>query len=256
MLFLGLAFSAIAIADDAETAEDDTLAPYRLPFDVLAERAIGTTSRPVEFNWRRTKVHLAASGNHLFELNNFNSMRAGVMARFPAERIIVEVGASYTFVWDSRGSELLAFTPYRQPGRPDRVELDFTLGVPLAEGVVTTFPGFFPAVELVFNAYAGLRYALYPTGFQGMRVREIGSALFSPTLTEMEEENLDEQRLTAMQLDPGRYGLMIGFGNDIYFKQGVFLSPRLMLAVPLLAPATETDLLFWADISLSVGIAL
>ncbi len=223
---------------------------------MIAERAIGTTSKPVEFNWRRTKVQVAAVGNHLFELNNFNSLRAGGMARVPTNGFIFELGLSYVWVWDTPSSELLALTPYRQPGRPNRLEFDFTVGVPLAEGVVTTYPRFFPAVELVFNAYAGLRYLIYPTGFAGLRGRDLAGALFSPTMTETELDNLDDARLDAMQIDSGRYGLMAGFGNDIYFKQGVFISPRLMLAVPILAPATETDLLFWADLSLVVGVAL
>ena len=49
--------------------------------------------------------------------------------------------------------------------------------------------------------------------------------------------------------------LLCGFGNDIYFMQGVFVSPLLMLAVPVLAPASGTDLLLWADLSITVGVA-
>jgi len=243
-------------ADDAvEDTETDPLSPYRAPFEVIAERAIGTTSTPVEFNWRRTEVQLAAFGDHLFELNNFNSLRAGGMARFPSGGLIFEVGLSYVWVWDTPSSLQLALTPYRQPGRPNRVELDFTVGVPLAEGVVTTFPRYFPAVELVFNVYGGVRYLNYPTAFSGMRFRDVVGALVSATITDAERDNLEDNRLQAMVVDPGRYGLMAGFGNDIYFKQGVFISPRLMMAVPLLAPATETDLLFWADLSVAVGVA-
>jgi len=135
------------------------------------------------------------------------------------------------------------------------MELDLTVGLPLAEGVVTTAPRFFPAVELVFNAYAGVRYLIYPTGFAGLRAREVAAAIFSPLLTETELDNLEDQRLAAMQVDSGRYGLMAGVGNDIYSKQGIFVSPRLMMAVPVLAPASGTQLLFWADLSLTVGVA-
>ncbi len=242
--------------DHTEPELDDSLSRYRTPFGVLAERTIGTTSKPVEFNWRRTKVHLAASGNHPFELNNFNSLRSGGLVRLPSGGVIFELGLSYVWVWDTPSSELLAFTPYRQPGRPERLELDFAVALPLAEGVVTTYPRFFPAVQMVFNAYAGLRYLLYPNGFGGMKPGKVMTALLSPTITESEVDNLDDNRLAAMQVDPGRYGLMIGFGNDLYFKQGVFFSPRVGLSAPILAPATQTELVLWAELSLVVGVAL
>jgi hypothetical protein len=240
---------------EADGEEADVLSRHRAPFDVLVEQAIGTTSVPVEYNWRRTKVQVAATGNHYFELNNFNSLRAGGMVRLPSDSMLFEVHVSRVWVWDTPSSELLAYTPYRQPGRPSRMEIDITVGVPLAEGVVTVFPRWFPAVQMVLNAYGGLRYLLYPVGFSGMQVRDIGSAILTPTLNEVERANIDETRLDAMQIDPARYGLMAGMGNDLYFRQGVFLSPRAMFALPILAPATETDLLFWADFSLAVGVA-
>lgn len=243
-------------ADEGAPELDDELSRYRTPFDVLAERAIGTTSQPVEFNWRRTSVQLAAAGHHLFELNNFNSLRTGGLVRLPGGGLIFELELTYVETWDTPSSRLLSLTPYRQPGRPNRLELDFAVGIPLAEGVVTTAPKFFPAAQLVFNVYAGFRYAIYPAGWNHMQPSEVGGAIFSPSITELELDNLDDNRLDAMQIDLGRYGLMLGFGNDLYFKQGLFVSPRFMLAVPLLAPATQTDLLLWADLSLAIGIAL
>lgn len=237
--------------------EASPLEPHRTAFDVLAERTIGSASKPVEFNWRQSKFMLAGTGSFLFELNNFNSVRGGLMVRGPASGLIIESAVTYVGVWDTPASRQLALTPYRQPGRPNRLELDLTVGLPLAEGVVTTAPRFFPAVQLVFNAYATFRYSVYPTGWGGMRPGQVGAAIFSPILTEIEIANLDdEERRAAMQTDLGRYGLMVGFGNDVYFKQGFFISPRIMLAVPLLAPATQTDLDFWADFTLAVGVAL
>lgn len=248
------------VGDDRGESEpsaepEDPLSDYRTPFDVLAKRTIGTTSKPVEFNWRRTTVQVAAIGDHLFELNNFNSLRSGALTRFPSGGLIYELGLTYVWVWDTPSSELLAFTPYRQPGRPDRLELDFNVGIPLAEGVVTTAPRWFPAVELVFNAYAGVRYLIYPGAFDGMKVSAAARAVLSPTLSQEERDNLEERRLDAMEVDSGRYGLMMGVGNDIYFKQGVFVSPRVMFSLPLLAAATETELLWWADLSIAIGVA-
>lgn len=253
-LLLGLAL--LAAPARAEEGEEDPLSPYRTPFGVLVERSIGSTSKSVEYDWRRSRAQLAASGDHLFELNNFNSLRAGAMVRLPAGGLLYELGLHHVWVWDTPSSALLALTPYRQPGRPERLELDFNLGVPLAEGVVTTRVRFFPSVQMVFMAYAGLRYALYPQGFAHLKVGEVASALVSPTLLQEEIDNLEELRLDAMQVDPGRYGVLIGVGDDLYFKQGIFVSPRAMFGLPILAPVSQTELLFWADLSLMVGVAL
>ena len=237
--------------DDAE----DPLSPYRTRLDVLAERTIGTVSRPVAFNWRRTNVHIAAFGSFPFELNNFNTLRAGGMVRLPSQRMLVELGVAYAEVWDTPSSRLLALTPYRQPGRPSRLEFDFTLAYPLAEGVVTTAPRIFPAVEMVFNGYADLRYVIHPTGFARMKPGKVVSSIIAPALTDDEIENLEDNRLDAMQTDRGRYGILVGFGNDIYFEQGLFVSPRFLFALPIMAPASQTELFFWADFNLAIGMA-
>lgn len=242
-------------AEPALVPDEDVLSRYRARFDVLADRTIGTTSRPVEFNWRRTTAHVALTGSYLVELNNFNSMRAGALLRVPTGGALVELGVSYAGVWDSPSSRLLALTPYRQPGHPQRLEIDAAVGFPLAEGVVTTFPRFFPAVQMVFSAYGGLRYVLYPPGFARMKPGEVLGAIVAPRLSEAEIDNLEHARLDAMEVDSGRYGFLVGFGNDLYFESGFFVSPRLLIAVPLLEPATETELLVWADLSLAVGLA-
>jgi hypothetical protein len=258
---LALAVPALAedeaeVSTEEEAEEESPLTAHRQRFEVLADRTIGTASVPVEFNWRRTTAQIGLTGSYLVELNNFNSMRGGAQVRLPSGGVLFEIGASYAGVWDSPSSAQLALTPYRQPGRPDRLELDFAVGLPLAEGVVTTFPRFFPAVQMVFNAWGGVRYLVYPTGFSGMRFGEVTAALFAPALTEVELDNLEDARLDAMQVDPGRYGLLLGVGNDLYFKSGLFVSPRMMISVPVFAPATGSQLWVWCDLSLAVGIAL
>jgi hypothetical protein len=236
-------------------APDDPLSPYRTPFPVLAERAIGTASKPVEFDWRRTDVHVAVRGEQLFELNNFNSLRAGAMARIPGGGLVYELGLTYVWVWDTPSSEQLALTPYRQPGRPSRMEFDFTLGLPVAEGVVTWFPRFFPTAQMVFNGYVGLRYAIYPQGYAHLTPSQVVGAIFSPKLSEQEIENLEDHRLDSMEVDPGRYWTMVGFGTDLYVRNGMFVSPRMMFSLPILAPVSETQLLFSAEVSLAIGVA-
>lgn len=234
---------------------DDTLQAYRSSFDMLADRAIGTASRPVEFNWRRTDFQLAVAGHHPSELNTFGTLRGGLLGRLPTKALLLEFGLGYARVWDTPGSRLLSRTPYRQAGRPSRLELDFAVVFPLAEGVVTTAPKIFPAAQVTLNAIVDFRYLLYTNGFANMGMGNVAGALFSPTLTDAEIKNLEGSRPIAMQIDPGRYGLMAGVGNDIYFKNGMFVSPRLLVAVPLLAPATKTDLKVWADASVALGWA-
>ncbi len=241
--------------DPPELVLDDTISRYRLAFPVLVEQAIGSASKSVEMNWRKANAMVAATGSHPFELNNFDTLRAGGVVRAPFDQVLVEVGAAYVWVWDTPSTTQLALTPYRQPGRPPRVEFDLTVGFPVAEGVITTFPRLLPSAQIVFTPYIGLRYLLYPMSFDGMTPREIVAAVVSPGLTDDELENLEDRRLDAMELDPGRYGLMIGFGNEIYFKQALFLMPRAMFAVPLLAPASGSELRWWADLSLSLGVA-
>lgn len=246
-----LSLVATAWAED----DDDPLAAHRVPLDELVERTIGTASKPVEFNWRKSKFMVAATGDQLYELNNFNTLRGGAVVRLPTSGAIVEIGASYAHTWDTPSSELLALTPYRQPGRPDRAEIDLAVGVPVAEGVVTAAPKIVPSVQMVLNVYGEFRYVLYPDAFAGMKVGKVFTSILSPSLTRKEVANLDDRRLDAMQVDTGRYGLMLGLGNDLYFKPGFFVSPRMMFAIPILAPISGTNLLFWGDVELAVGWA-
>ena len=235
--------------------EGPSIERYRVPFAVLADRAIGTTSTPVEFDWRRNKVQVGVWGSFLSELNNFNSLRGGALVRLPSKGLIWEVGLSYVAVGDTAASRDLALTPYRQAGRPRRGELDVGVAAPLAEGVVTTVPRWFPAVQMVLQGYVDLRYRVYPTAYRGMTVGEVARSIVDPQLSPLERNNLEEARLQAMTVDRERFGLLMGVGNDFYFKPGLFLSPRVMFSVPLLAPVTETQLLWWSDAQLAVGAA-
>lgn len=244
--------SAAAPATSTVTVE---LERFRMPWEALVDATIGTTSKPVRFDWRKTSVHVGAFAAQPAEFNNFNTFRAGVLTRFPSDSLIYELGLTYAWVWETESSRQLALTPYRQPGRPGRFEIDFSLGVPLAEGVVTAWPSFFPAAELVFSAYFNLRYLFYPGGFSGIKFRDILIRSLSPKISDDEVANLDDRRLPGMEVDTQRYGLFAGLGTDIYFASGLFVSPRILIAVPLLAAAADSKMRLSLEFSLAIGAA-
>ena len=235
---------------------DQTLLRHRTAFDVLTERTIGRTSRRVRFDWRRSTVHFGATGALPAELNNFESLRAGGFVRFPGAGMLFEASASYVWVRGTESTERLALTPYRQPGRPNRLELDFSGALPLAEGLVTALPRLVPAAELVLNAHAHFRYRIYPRGYADMGLRDALKAVVSGSLSDAEQENLESQRLPGMEIDPARYDLLAGLGTDVYFQSGLFFSHKMLVAVPLLQFINDTKLGFGFELAVSMGIAL
>jgi len=170
--------------------------------------------------------------------------------------LYLDLGLTKVFTHGSESSDILARTPYRQPGRPSRFEFDLGVGYPLAEGVVTAWPGFFPATELVLSATAGFRYLYYPGALHGAKFTQAARAVFSPSLTDREQGNLDSKRPPGMAVDPGRYGVLLGLATDIYFHNGLFATPRVLAAVPLLSAMTQTHLGYWWELSLGLGLAI
>jgi len=246
--------SAFAPATPGPEPEIDTsIERYRTPLEALNERLIGAASKSIRFDWRNATVGVAVMGSELLERNNFGSARLGLLVRKPLGDVMGEVGITRVWTWSTTSSERLKLTPYRQPARPNRFELDVNAGYPLAEGVVTAWPSFFPPAEMVFSVNAGFRYLFYPGTLGGKDFLGVAEALMSPKLTESELEALEEQRLGGMELDPARYGLMAGFSLDVYLQPGAFLSPRLMVALPILSPANGTGLGFWWEMTLGLG---
>lgn len=246
---------AAATSTATTTADEPALDRFRMPWEALIDKTVGTASKPVQFDWRRSNVHIGALAAQPAEFNNYNAFRTGLVVRLPTDTLMWEIGASYVFVFDTDSSRKLALTPYRQPGRPDRFEIDVSMGVPLAEGVVTAWPSFFPAVELVFSAYVNLRYRLYTGSWSGLRFGEVVEAIISPEITDEEIENLEDDRLPGMEVDRTRYGLYAGLGTDIYFDFGMFVSPRILLSVPLFAALADSKMLYGIDFTLSIGAA-
>ncbi|WP_224243875.1 hypothetical protein [Hyalangium gracile] len=229
--------------------EDESLERHRTPFEVLNERMIGVASRSVRFDWRKRTVGVGLIGSQLLEYNNFSTTRFGALVRKPLGSFMGELAITRVVTWGSRSTEKLALTPYRQSGRPSRFELDVNVGYPLAEGVATSRPGFFPATELVFSASAGFRYAFYPGALSGASFGQVARSVIAPRLSQKEVENLERKLPPGMQLDEARYNLLTGLNLDIYFQSGGFLTPRAMIALPI----TGTELGLWWELTFSAG---
>jgi hypothetical protein len=251
-----LTLPGTGLAADASEQVDTTLDGFRTPIDALNERMIGAASKSVRFDWRKSTVGFGLIGSELLERNNFGSTRLGLMARTPFSGLMAEVAITRAFTWGTDSTDKLALTPYRQHGRPSRFELDINIGYPIAEGVVTAFPSWFPATELVLSANAGFRYLFYPGAMGGMNFQDTALAVLAPRLTEHELGKLESARPGGMQIDSARYGLLAGLTIDLYFGSGGFISPRAMMALPLLNGATGTGLGWWWELSLGLGWTL
>lgn len=240
-------------SDDESDASVDR---YRTPVEVLTERMVGTASRAVRYDWRRSTVGFGVIGSELLERNNFGSTRLGLMARRPFGDFVGELAITRAFTWGTDSTQKLARTPYRQHGRPSRFELDVNVGYPIAEGVATAWPGFFPPTELVFSANAGFRYLFYPGAQGGMSFTDVITSSISPKLTAHELQRMEADRPGGMQIDTARYSVLTGLSLDVFFQTGGFISPRVMVAVPLLTPVNGTGLGWWWELSLALGWTL
>jgi hypothetical protein len=255
-LLLVVGLSATARAEDPpgpKVIDPTVVERARTPFEALTERLIGSASRAVRFDWRAKTAGVGVLGSGLFELNSFASARVGGFVRIPSGDFIIEFAFSRAIVWGSDSTAKLAQTPYRQAGRPNRFEIDFNVDYVLAEGVLTPRPGFMPPVQLVFSATAGFRYALYTEIWRNLTPGEVALAIFSPVLQQKEVDNLEISRLPAMQIDRGRYSLLLGFSLDIYFQPGLFISPRVMLALPVFSGVTASGLGSWWELTARLG---
>jgi hypothetical protein len=235
-----------------EVIDETTLQAHRTPFEVLSERLVGTASRAVRYDWRKATVQFAVQGSQLLELNNFNSTRFGGSIRVPVSSLVVELGVSWVFTWGSDASDTLSLTPYRQSGRPRRLELDLLLGYPLAEGVTTPRWGA-PTTELVFLINAGLRARWYGHELDNTPGGEAAAALFSPKLSDRQVTNLEYERLPGMEIDRSRYDVMLGLSLAVYFQNGAFISPRVLVSPPLLSGLSGSKMYFWFDLAMALG---
>ncbi len=267
VLLIALLAKASAFAEDApaakpadpellKQAEDKTIEKYRSPFEALTESTIGLASRSVLFDWRKSTVMLGGTASQLLELNNFYSTRVGGFVRIPFGNLTAELAVTWVFTQGSDSSRKLSLTPYRQAGRPPRLEFDINFAYALFEGVGTPRLGLLPTAELMFSVNAGIRYLYYPNALGSSNAGEVTGAIFNPSITPKEIIYLERERLPGMQIDKGRYGILAGFSMQLYFRTGIFFEPRVMVAIPVFSGAVGSNLGWWWELSASLGIAL
>lgn len=239
---------------------------YYTPVERLTEHYLGSASRPVRYDWRKSQLAVGAMASELLERNNFGSLRVGGLVRRAFLDIMVEAGLTYVYVLKTESSEILKLTPYVQAGRPPRFEIDVNVSYPLAEAPVTPIIDLVPPAEIVLFATAGFRYLLYPQAVVGDRDwndqdtwtntstwRDIGLNLMAPSLVKEDRLIIERDNLGGMLLDRARVHSLAGLTLDVYFQPGIFFSPRALIAIPLLAPVSETKLGFWWEMTLAAG---
>jgi len=239
----------------APVTDGDVVARSRTPVQALTEHFVGSTSRAVRFDWRRSPVMVGVTAGEVVEKNNFSAQRYGLLGRKAFSDLILEVGVQLYLSDDTPSSELLALTPYRQAGRPAHLELDVNVGYAIAEGVVTPLAAFMPPAEVALVALGGVRYLGYWQTFPDRPIQDIGLSLASPQLSQIELERLDNDAPEAMAIDAARLHALVGLGVDTYLQPGLWASPRAMLAVPVLVPVTNTSLGFFWELTLVMGWA-
>jgi hypothetical protein len=241
--------------DSKGPADDDVVARARTPVQALTEHFVGSTARAVRFDWRRSPVMVGVSVGEVVEKNNFSAQRYGLLGRKAFSDLILEVGVQLYVSDDTASSAQLALTPFRQAGRPGHLEIDLNVGYAVAEGVVTPLAAFMPPAEVALVALGGVRYLGYWQTFPDRPIQDIGLSLASPQLSTIELERLDRDAPEAMAIDPARLHTLVGLAVDTYLQPGLLVSPRAMLAAPVLVPVTNTSLGFFWELSLVVGWA-
>jgi hypothetical protein len=259
MLLVSMAVAAEDAAPPAPPpdviADTTTLEQVRTPVQALTEHFLGSTSRPVRFDWRRSTITFGVTGSELIERNNFGSNRIGIFGRHAFGDLVFGAAVNYVITTPTPSSQQLSLTPYRQYGRPNHFELDVDVAYALAEGVVTPILGFLPPAEMALLAVGGVRYLVYPAGFVDRDLTAIGLDLVSPRLRD-EVVRIERDALPGMLVDPARLHALVGLELDVYFQPGIFLSPRAMVALPLLVPLTGSGLGFWWELSIAIGYSL
>jgi hypothetical protein len=247
---------------------DKSIEKFRTPVDRLTEHYLGSASRAVRFDWRNSLFSLGVIGSELLERNTFGSFRLGGLVRKSFAGAMGEIAATYVFVLSTESSNVLALTPYRQPSRPSRVEIDLNLSYPLFEGVVTPLFDFLPASEMVFSVTGGARYLFYYEVAMGDRnwassttwtntatYQDISQSLGTAQLLDEDKTRLEEDALGGMAIDPALVHTLVGFTFDTYYQPGLFFSGRALVGVPVLAAASGTQLGFWWEMTLAAGWA-
>jgi hypothetical protein len=242
---------AVAAGDAPNNAPNSPTTDTHIPFRQLSERIVGTASKSVRFDWRKKEYGLALQAGQPVEYNNFDSVRLGTSLFFPSDLFNGRLALSKVFVVSTSSSRDLNRMPYRQLGRPSRWELEAGFFIPMAEGVVTIRPSFIPPAQMVFSLAADVRYFIYTESYRDESAGTIFKRIFKPILNDTERRKLEQTAPGSMRVDGARLATLVGGELHIYGSEGMFLSSKLMLALPLLF----TEMPLHSDFSFGVGYA-
>ncbi len=248
-------------ASDSENAPappEGGLAPETraaaVPIEDAVRTVLGTTSRPVVFDWRRSSGLLQGEISQPVELNNFESRRLTAAVRWPLESGTATTSLSHVSTQGTEATETIARTPYLQTGRPSRWELGLGYDFAFAEGIVTMLPSFLPEAEMVFSISGEMRYLFYPGAWKENKGGQKFSSLFKTEINSTERAWLDSRKPAGMRIDPTRLDFLLGGRLDLFFKPGLFLSPSALIALPFLR--AKGGLGLWWSLGVGVGYAL
>ena len=235
-----------------EENKNEQLKPFSddLSFNSFVDRVVGQAFRPTVFNWRKSSDMWLFEMGMPTELNNFESKRFSVLYRIPQDDYSWDLGIAWVNTKETLSSQKIGLTPYRQYGRPSRLELDGGLSVVLSEGISTFFPNFIGSNQIVLSAQVRFRYLSYLTQYKGLKAKDFFNAFFTLEMQDKELENIKSKRLPGMEQDPAHYNFLWGERIDLYAKNGMSFSQGVLVGLTL-----STRLGLWWEYSIGIGYA-
>jgi hypothetical protein len=206
----------------------------KVPMATLLGSAIGQSTRPSVYDWRKSTWTLEVSGAQIVEYNTFESRKFGLKARSAFNATYLTLAWHLVQTNTTAASEVISKTPYRQAGRPSRHEVTLGVEMALAEGISTWLPSFLPESQMILFVTADLTLVHYPKAWAQNQGIEKLSSLIKPTLSEAEINSLSQSRPAGMAVNTSRYFTGLGTRLDLMAANGFFATSSLSVLLPIL----------------------
>lgn len=263
---VGFLTSQFSLADeDLAQAQPQRPESEQSRFNTLVARTVGTTARPLIYDWRSQSCLLSIEAGPVIDLNTFESYHTGISCTIPRENTWISLGISRVWTLETDNSKILDRTPYRQVGRPSRYEIRSTFGLPVAEGIVTVMPSWLPAWDMVFSLQTSLHYLIYPESFSGLKgnfLDKVSKVFLSRSLSADEASAVQQSAPQSLLVDPSRLNILFGSSLHVFVQGGWFNRVQVEVGTPLLRAAPDSDgnqpasdISYWWEWSFGVGYA-